>query len=419
MPQFGKAFRKKHFPQIPDHVVPVNNGSYGLPPAEIINEYHSAFDKDVAFPDEFIRLRQQDQYKQAVHSVAPIVKSAPENLALVENATTAVNTVLQSVDLVKGDIVAMPTTTYGACAQTVRYLHDYRGVDFVWVDVEYPILDSEVVAKFRKVFEKHQVKLAIFDAVVSMPGVVVPWEQLVLLCREFDIISVVDGAHAVGLIPLDLDKAKPDFFCSNLHKWFHVPRGCAFLYVHPRFHRTIQTLPISHQYVSPHAKLTDEQAKDLLFHKFAFNGLKTFAAIATVPAAVKFRKEVCGGEEAIRDYCNRLAQEAKQAVLRKWANAQIVENDEKTLSSAMISFFVPIQEYSQSFDASDPSAVLQLVNFSLEWQLTKRHTFVPINGHAGKIVARLSAQLFNEASDYTYGCEALDDALKAFFSLKL
>lgn len=421
MPKFGHSFRKKHFSQVPDHVVPVNNGSYGLPPEEVIREYHSAFNKDVAYPDEFIRLRQQEQYRRAVRSVAPVVKCAPENLALVENATTAVNTVLQLVDLKKGDVVVMPTSTYGACANTVRYLHDYRGIEFVWVEIAYPVLDSEVVAKFRAAFEKHRPKLALFDAVVLMPGVRVPWVSLVDLCKEFGVISLVDGAHAIGLIPLELDSAAPDFFCSNLHKWFHVPRGCALLYVHPRFHRTIQSLPVSHNYVSPDAKLTKEEEADLLFHKFAFNGLRTFAAIATVPKAIEFRNEKGGGEESIRKYCYELAGKAAQIVLRQWPGAKIVENKEKTLSNAMVSFFLPIEEYYKDFDANNSAALAKLVEFVSEWQLSRRHTFVPINGHAGKVLGRLSAQLYNEPGDYVYACKALDAALKAYFkdSLKL
>lgn len=419
MPVFGHSFRKKHFPRIPDHVVPVNHGSYGLPPEDVIREYHVAFNNDVAYPDEFMRLRQQNQYRRAVESVASIVKSAPGNLALVENATTAVNSVLQSVDFKKGDVVVMPTSTYGACANTVRYLHDYRGVEFVWVELVYPLLDSEVVAKFRSVFEKHHVKLALFDAVLLMPGVVVPWVQLVNLCKEFGVLSLVDGAHALGLVPLELDAAAPDFFCSNLHKWLHVPRGCALLYVHPRFHRTIQSLPVSHSYVAPDAKLSEDKENDLLFHKFSFNGLRTFAAIATVPKALEFRKNVCGGEETIRKYCYALAQQAAEAVLKQWPDAQIIENEQKSLSTAMVSFFLPIEKYSSTFDPADAAAVEKVVQFVAEWQITKKHTFVPIAGHAGRLIGRLSAQVYNEASDYVHACGALDGALRAYFTQAL
>ncbi|QRG36729.1 hypothetical protein FDK38_001086 [Candidozyma auris] len=415
MPQFGKEFRKQHFSQLPDHVVPVNNGSYGLPPKAIIDRFHAAFDEDVAFPDGFLRVRQPVHYKEAVRRVAPILHTAPENLALLENATTGLNAVFNSLNLRKGDIVALPVTTYGACQKIVQFYHDYRGVELQLVEVAYPVSDAELVAKFRKVFETHKVKVALFDTVVSMPGVKVPWEQLVALCKNFGVISVVDAAHGIGLVPLDLDKAKPDFLCTNLHKWFYVPRGCALLYVDPQYHRTIQSLPVAESYVAPDAELPGDDENNILYRKFLWTGSRNFAPLMCVSAAIKFREETCGGDEAILNYCYKLAREAGEVVKSKWPGAQIVENEEGTLSNAMLSFFVPIEEYSNTFDATDRDALARLVTFNSDWQLAHKHTFIPIAGHAGKIVARVSANVFNELDDYRYACDALDGALKAFF----
>lgn len=416
MTQFGKKFRKEHFPQLPDSALPINHGSFGLPPKEVIAEYHAALDQDLKFPDEFYGIDLQKAYRKAVNCVASVVNTKPENVALVANATTGVNAIFHSLDLNKGDVVALPNTTYGACANTVQFLQDYKGIDFVKVELEFPMLDLEVVAKFREVFEKNKVKVALFDTVASMPGVRLPWEQLVLLCREFGVVSVVDGAHSIGLIPLDLDQAKPDFLCSNLHKWFSTPRNCAFIYVNPKYHRQIQTLPVSHGYVPPEKNISKELENDILFHKFWFHGSASYGPLCVVPAAIKFRNEVCGGEKKIQEYGEQLMRDAQAVVLEKWPKALILENAEGTLCTSMMSFFVPIEEYSEKFDPLDSESVNKLVDDCLLWMLTNRGCRVPLAGHAGKIVARFSAHLYNDLNDYVLACEALDGSLKAFFA---
>lgn len=413
---FGLDFRKKHF-LIPEKTTPVNHGSYGLPPKEVVQAYEQAFRKDNEYPDRYIKLEQQKEYREAIAEIGKVINSEPENLAFVENSTTGINTVLRLFRFKKGDKIAMPSTTYGACANTVRFLSYYAGIEIVVVPIEYPLLDAAVVDIWKRVFEKEKPKLALFDAVVSMPGVTVPWEQLVDLCRQHGVISLVDAAHAIGLIPLDLKKARPDFFCTNLHKWLYVPRGCAVLYVDPKFHREIQTLPVSHSYVPPWEKLSPEQEKDLMLSKFFFNGLRTFAAVSSVKAALKFRKEVCGGEENINKYCYGLARQVGQLAVAKLP-AQLIENEESSLSNAMVSVFVDLSRYGKNIHFTDKAA-LQFVEFVLEWQLRERNTFVPTGFHCGKLLARFSCQVYNFIEEYEYACAALDGAIKAYYRSKL
>ena len=77
--------------------------------------------------------------------------------------------------------------------------------------------------------------VAIVDAVSSNPGVRMPWKQMVQICREEGVWSVVDAAHSLGQEPdIDLHAARPDFWVSNCHKWLYAKRGCAALYVPKR-----------------------------------------------------------------------------------------------------------------------------------------------------------------------------------------
>lgn len=416
--EFGHGLKKQHFPASNNLFVPVNHGSYGLPPQCVVDKYIEALYGDIASPDAFIRKKQPQQYLDGIKAVAKVLNCSYKNLALVTNATSGVNTVLRSFPFQKGDKIAFPSTTYGACANTVAFLAKSVGIVPVIVPLDYPMGDSEVVARFEDTFRSHNIKLALFDTVVSMPGVKMPFTELQQLCRKHNVVSLVDGAHLIGLIPVDLGSPQfqPDFYVLNLHKWLSLPRGCAVLYVAPQHHRTIQTMPVSHSYVDPDTSLSETEAENLLVLKFTFVGSDTFAALACIPTAIQFRNQVCGGEKSIRKHCESLARKVGDLALRQWPGTQLMENAENSLITAMVTLIVPINQYSDTFDATDKTQMKRLIDFTATHLIEKYHTFVPFAPHNNKVVLRFSAQVYNELSDYEYAIAAAQKTLEAFFA---
>lgn len=148
-----------------------------------------------------------------------------------------------------GDVIIYFSTIYGACHKTIEYLSETTPVTSRVVEFTYPISDAELIQKFQSTIEAVRKdgkipKLAIFDSIVSMPGVLHPFIQLTKICREEKILSLIDGAHSIGSwdghfscliltyeilthfrhatlgqIPIDLTSLDPDFYISNLHKW--------------------------------------------------------------------------------------------------------------------------------------------------------------------------------------------------------
>ena len=122
-----------------------------------------------------------------------------------------------------GDAIVHFSTVYGAVEKLVESLRETTGVGSVCVEVVYPMSDDEVVGAFREAIkaakaEGKNVRTAVFDTVTSMPGVRVPWERLCEVCREEGVLSLVDGAHGVGYMEMNIGKADADFLVSNLHK---------------------------------------------------------------------------------------------------------------------------------------------------------------------------------------------------------
>lgn len=412
----GHAFKKKHFPTSDTDFVLVNHGSFGLYPQCVFDAYAKAMATDLQSPDRYIRYQQPVEYVEALKQIAPVLNCDYRSLAFVNNATSGVNTVLRSMHFEKGDKIVLPNTTYKACANTVKYLAERYGVEAVVVELRHPLLDAEVVAQFRLAFETPQVKLALFDTVSSMPSFRVPFAELIALCKEYGVLSLVDAAHAIGLVPVDLAALKPDFFTTNLHKWFFMPRACAVLYVDPKHHRMVQTLPVSLSFVAHDAELSPDEEANLLVSKFFYYGSINFAAFACIPEAVRFINDVCGGESAVRDYCEELIRKLAVLVPKKWPGAVVFDNDDKTLLTSMLTFTVPVEKYSDKFDTANVTDAWALSDFVMENLATRGNTFVPLAPYNGKIIARFSALVYNELSDYEYAIDALKASIVEFFA---
>ena len=157
-------------------------------------------------------------------AMASFLNLPVDEVVFVPNATTAINTVLENLRFDKEEVILHLSTLYGSVAKMLEYIHETRGVESVSIAVEYPIDDDLLISRFQtaikdvKSVKGRRVRVAIFDTVSSLPGVRVPWERLVEVCREEGVLSLVDGAHGVGHFDLGLSKVQPDFFTSNCHK---------------------------------------------------------------------------------------------------------------------------------------------------------------------------------------------------------
>lgn len=413
-PSFGHAFRQQHF-QFAEGIAPVNHGLYGSLPRVVMDAYKRHLDAVEAFPDHFMRPKtsQQAQLKAAGRVVAEFIGADPNSVVFDTNALAAANTILRLFPFAKGDVVVTLQVVYGACDKTLQFVASRVGIEVVYVPIAFPLTDDQIVDAFEEVFVKHKPRMAMFDTVVLMPGVRLPYERLVALCRKHDVLSFVDGAHAIGLIPLSIGELKPDFFISNLHKWLFVPRGCAFIYVDKKHHRVIHTSPISHLYLPDDVVLADELEETRLVDRFAFYSTHFYASVAVVDEALKFRKEVCGGEEAIQKYCLELALAAANAAAAKWGTSVLGQQEDGLVptATAMINVEVPMPAEAITAATANFPAFLDSL---LPTHFDTFKTFVPLVPHNGKVYARFLGMVYNELSDYEQAADAVAASVGAY-----
>ena len=130
--------------------------------------------------------------------------------------------------------------------KTIEYVKDTEEVVPLELQLDFPFTDDALLAKVEAAIKAHpgKIRLAVFSHIVSVPGVILPIEKLVKLCRSHQVLCMIDGAHAFGQLKLNLKEigdiplvslfpSDADFYTSNGHKWGFTPRSAAFLYVRP------------------------------------------------------------------------------------------------------------------------------------------------------------------------------------------
>ncbi|EYE97798.1 putative aminotransferase family protein (LolT) [Aspergillus ruber CBS 135680] len=422
----------KHFSFSPNFKN-LNHGSFGTHPLLVRHALHNLQSEAESRPDLFIRRTTPQALDSSRQEVASLLHVPKNEVVLVKNATTGVHTVLHNMGFKKGDAVVYFDTVYGAVERMLFSTVEMTGVTLKKVQYRLPLHPEELVEKFMDAVraareEGLNVRVAVFETIVSMPGVRFPFERLVEVCRAEGVLSLIDGAHGIGHIPLDLGTLQPDFFTSNCHKWLYTPRGCAVLYVPVRHQHLIRTtLPTSWGYIPTpgSAGIGASTMQTAGGGKSAFESLFEFVATTDdtpylcIPTAIKFRRETCGGDEQIFTYLEELANEAADIVagelgtevmqepgIRHWRESLL-----RKCAMTTIRLPIPIQDGTDlSADAGKKRVCMPLpadeVQGVCRWMqdtlVDGFDTFLPVFPHGGWLWTRLSAQVYLEKSDFKW-----------------
>ncbi|KAI9868752.1 MAG: hypothetical protein M1813_004603 [Trichoglossum hirsutum] len=409
---FGAEMRRKHFLFDKDYV----NLNH-------VRKHLRAFqDASEARPDPFIRHDAPIHLDASRELLAQLLHAPTSEIVLVPNATTGINTVLRSLTYTRGDAIIYFSNIYGSCEKTIVYLCETTPVRAERIEIIYPAEDAAVVDVLRaKLKELARVgrrpRVVVFDTVVSMPGVRMPFEELTKVVREegSGALSLIDGAHGIGHLELDLGKLDADFFVSNCHKWLFTPRGCAVLHVPQRNQQLIRSsLPTSHGFIPlPSAPTGDgitpihspfpPSGKSPFVTLFEFVGTIDNAPYLCIPAALRFRRDVCGGEDRIREYCTRLAREAGKLVADA-LGTEVLDNRTGTLTRCCFANVrLPLDVGTDASRGHVLHAdVPRVTEYIARVLVDDYNTFIAVMFYAGNWWVRLSAQIYLELKDFEW-----------------
>ena len=229
-------------------VIYLNHGSFGACPTVVLQMQSDLRREMESEPVDFLVRRLPARLDEARKVFAAFVGAEPADLVFVPNATTGVNAVLRSLDFAPGDELLTTSHVYAACRKTLDFISSRSGARVVVADVPFPIeSEDEVVAPILAAVTA-RTRLALLDHITSPTALVYPIRRLVEELDSRGVDTLVDGAHAPGMVPLDLEGLGAAYYTGNAHKWLCAPKGAAFLFVRRDRQAGLHPSAISHGY---------------------------------------------------------------------------------------------------------------------------------------------------------------------------
>lgn len=360
---------RHHFLLDPD-VVFLNHGSFGATPRPVFDAYQ-AWQRELEWqPVRFVVRRQEALLDEAREHLAGYLNASPNDLIFVPNATAGINIVARSLDLAPGDEILATDLEYGALDFTWEHLCTKAGARYVRQPIEVPFtspgrvveeLWSSVTDRTRAIFLSH---------LTSATATILPVAKICARARAAGILTIIDGAHVPGHLPLDLDILGADIYTGNCHKWLCAPKGAAFLHVRPEHQPWIESLIISWGWRPGHTFVTRNQQQ----------GTQSVAAYLAVPTAIDF--QAGHNWEAVRDRCHALLREWRPRLHERLGTDPLYD-DEQGWYRQMALVTLP---------ANTPEDLQDrlLFNHNIE---------IPVTGHGDQRFIRISIQGYNTESD--------------------
>ena len=227
-------------------VAHLNHGSFGAVPTPVLEEQASWRDRMETNPVRFFTREAAEALAQARSEVAAFLGSEDGQIAFVRNATTAASTVLASRRLGAADELVVTDHAYGAVRIAAERAAADTGARVVEVPLELHAGEDELVdAVLAAVGDR--TALVLLDQVTSPTAWRLPLVRLLPALRDRGVASFVDGAHAPGMLAVELDRLGADYWTGNLHKWCCAPRGTAVLHAAPERRASLRPLVASWQ----------------------------------------------------------------------------------------------------------------------------------------------------------------------------
>jgi isopenicillin-N epimerase len=383
---------RAHWTLDPD-VVFLNHGSFGACPREVLEAQSLLRARLEREPVRFFVNDLEPLFDAARAEVAAFLGADARDLVFVANATGAVNAVLGSLALAPGDELLCTDHGYNACWNALHRFAERAGARVTQARVPFPLAGPDDVVSAVLGAVGPRTRLLLIDHVTSPTGLVFPVAALARALAPRGIDVLVDGAHAPGMLPLDLSALAADgvaYYTGNFHKWCCAPKSVAFLWARRDKQPGLRPTVISHGANSPR---TDRSRFQL---EFDWCGTVDVTPWLTVPAALRFMARLLpGGWPAVMADNHQKAVRARRTLA---AALGVAPPAPESMLGSLAALPLP--------DGDDP---LQ------EALYARHHVQVPIIPWPAppRRLVRVSAQLYNEDADYAALAAALTAEIAA------
>jgi isopenicillin-N epimerase len=384
----------------------LNHGSFGATPRSVMAAQQAWRDRIEAEPVRFFARDYESALDDARRALGDLVGADSDDLAFVPNATAGTNTVLRSLRFAPGDEILTTDHAYNAAKNTMEYVAAHDQARVVVAPVPFPIGSPDQVVQATLAAVTPRTRLAVIDHVTSASALIFPIEELVRELAARGVETLVDGAHAPGMLPLRIELIGATYYVGNLHKWVCAPKGTGFVWVRADRQGSIRPLAISHGANSP------RPGRSRFREEFDWTGTADPSAYLAVPEAIRFCEGLLdGGWPALRAR-NRAMAMAGAQLLRDALGLLPAAPDE--MLGSMISVQLPPETRPgrvQGIALYDDPLHAYLIDRGIQVMITPWPQRP--DGGPWRRVVRISAAAYNDLEQYRRLAQALPDALAA------
>ncbi|HEX2153544.1 MAG TPA: aminotransferase class V-fold PLP-dependent enzyme [Acidimicrobiia bacterium] len=372
-------------------VTHLNHGSFGATPIRVLEDQNDWRRRLESNPVRFFDEEYHPALAEARRRLIAFLGGDERNTAFVTNATSGVNAVLSSLPLEPDDEIIVTNHEYNACRQAAEAWAGRAGGKVVEVSIPFPPQSPKLIAERIMMAVGSNTRLVIIDHVTSPTALIFPVEAVVA-ALEPEVPVLIDGAHAPGMLPIDVGALGASFYVGNLHKWVCAPKGAGFVSVAERHAEELQPPVISHGW---NMQTAEESRMQGLFD---WMGTDDPSARLAVPAAIDTMENAHpDGWEGVRS-----------------ANHTLVVEGRRIIADALGLDAGPAEDWVGSMAAlilpGEPED--GVIVDELTARLRHNHAIeVPVFAWEGQRVLRLSAQRYNRLDDYRRLVDALIDEL--------
>jgi isopenicillin-N epimerase len=367
----------------------LNHGSFGACPTEVLERQAALRQEMEREPVDFLVATLPARLDAARESLAGFLGAEAADLVFVPNATAGVNAVLRSLPIDPEDELLLTNHTYAACRNTVDFVAARSGARVVIADLPFPCRHEEEIHTSLMQCVSPRTRIALLDHVTSPTALVLPLARLVSDLRSRGIDTLVDGAHAPGMVPVGLNDLGAAYYTGNAHKWLCAPKGAAFLHVRRDRQADLHPNAISHGYTKGFRA------------EFDWTGTLDPTPWLCIPEALRFMaRQLPGGWPEVMAANRALALAARAVLLQTLG---IDAACPETMIGSMASIALP--------QAAAGSAAQRLDHKGLHDWFRERGIETWLYPFPVPLL-RISAQLYNDLSQYRRLAQLLAEALR-------
>lgn len=383
---------------LPADVIMLNAGSLSPTPKPVLESVTAYRKSQAEDPTNFIMRLGPKLISTARPRIARHFNCDPLDFVLLPNVTFAINLVAESLRLDPGAEILTTEHEYGAMILTFQRMAQKQGLTIRQIPLPYEAADLDaIVAAFEQAIGP-KTALIFFSHITTQIGLIMPAQRICALARDRGILTVIDGAHAPGMLPLDLSAIDADFYGGNGHKWMMAPAGSGFLHVRHEHRKMIQPLVTSWGWGYDPAKLDEptHSFESRWQHSLEFQGVCDRCAQIAMADTIDYLDKI--GRDLIARRVRYLSDHARRR-FAETAGLVVATPADPRLSGSLTAFEFPVR---------DPFA-------AHDYLFQNHHIEAVFPRIPGKTFLRISTGFYNTTEEIDRLAEALPDLKQKFW----